>query len=217
MTWLARAWAHLRDERYGSYIWTARGERFWPLDPRPEDILIEDIARGLATGCRYSGQIGIGTGYVFYSVAEHSVIVSIYAEKRARELGLGAAIARTWALEGLLHDASEAYIGDVSRPVKYSQVMRGYRAVERRLEAVIAERFDLRPTAQCKREIKSIDKRILVDEIDAFMILPDGDSIEREVEKHGQPLGATITGLPPAHAEYIFLQRYRALTKGKSA
>lgn len=209
-----RAWARLFGERYGDYIWTASGRRFWPLDPWPEDIFIEDIARGLATGCRYSGQIGIGTGYSFYSVAEHCTIVSLYAERRARELGLGGC-AWEWALEGLLHDAAEAYIGDVSRPVKYQRVMRGYRKMEKRLEACIAKRFDVASSPLSAREIKRLDGRILVDEINAFMLLPehDGDCIEREIEKHGPPLGATIAGLSPAHAEYVYLQRYEEIMR----
>ncbi len=211
--WLGRLWARWRGKRYGSYIWTASGRNFWPLDPRPEDVCIEDVARGVATECRYSGHIGIGTGYSYYSVAEHCVIVSIYAERRARALGLPEATVWAWALEGLLHDASEAYIGDVARPVKYQPAMRVYRRLERHLERVIAQRFGIVSTPLSKREIKVIDSRVLIDEIDAFMILSDGDTLEGQIAKSGEPLGAAIAGLSPAHAEHVFLQRYAEVTR----
>ncbi len=208
MSVLGRAWARLRGRRYGSYIWTASGNRFWPLDPRPDEIRIDDIARGLATECRYSGQIGFGTGYNFYSVAEHCVIVSLFAERRARELGLGDGVAATWAREGLLHDATEAYIGDVSRPVKHTRAFRAYRDAETRLERAIAVAFDLRPTAISAREIKTLDNRVLIDEIDAFMVLSDGDTLEGQIAKFGEPLGASIAGLSPGQAEHVFLARF---------
>jgi 5'-deoxynucleotidase YfbR-like HD superfamily hydrolase len=204
----ARAGARLCRRRYGDYIWTASGKRFWPLDPRPEDIELVDIARGLATGCRYSGQLGLDSGYSFYSVAEHCVIVSIAAERRARALDLPDWEIWSWAREALLHDASEAYIGDVSRPVKYMPEMRAYRRIEKRLDAAVAARFELRPTPESAREIKILDSRVLIDEIDAFMLLPDGDDLEQQIAKFGQPLGVNIAGLSPPHAEHVYLQRY---------
>lgn len=206
---LARTWAALRGRRYGDYIWTSSGDKFWPLDPSPEDIYIRDIARGLATGCRYSGQIGLGTGYTFYSVAEHSVIVSMYAEYAAIERG---ADATEYALAGLLHDASEAYIGDVSRPLKYSREMRPYLRIEQCIDAAVRVRFCLAPDDERDRVIKSIDNRILIDEIEAFMLLPPGDDISTWVDRLGQPLECTIAGLSPEHAYDVFLQRYRQVT-----
>lgn len=213
ISFIARLWARLRGRRYGDYIWTASGLKFWPLDPRPDEIRIQDIARGLATECRYSGQIGLGTGFDFYSVAEHCVIVSIYAERRARELGLTLFEIGQWALAGLLHDGTEAYIGDVSRPVKYRREMRSYLRIERRLERAIADRFYLRWWSRMWSEIKSIDSRLLVDEIDAFMMLPYGDTIEMQVEKFGEPLGANVAGLPPSAAEHVFLQRFEEIMR----
>ncbi len=83
---LQRQWAHLRGRRLGNYIYTASGVRFYPLDPRVEDFRVEDVARGLSNECRYAGQLAFDTGYHFYSVAEHSVIVSQYVEKLAVQL-----------------------------------------------------------------------------------------------------------------------------------
>lgn len=101
--------------------WT--GGRMAPTMPRPEDIRIEDIARGLANGCRWNGQC-----QYYYSVAEHSVHVSMIVP----------------TLEALMHDASEGYLTDMARPVKTkSDLGAAYLAVERPLEEAIAERFGL--------------------------------------------------------------------------
>ena len=78
----------------------ATGLPFWPLDPRPEEVRIEAIAHQLGNLCRFNGACK-----VFYSVAQHSVLVSYLVSKR-------------YALAGLLHDAAEAYLGDVIRPLK---------------------------------------------------------------------------------------------------
>lgn len=61
------------DDRRGDWIQTFTGRRFWPLDPRPEDVCIEDIAHALSLKCRFGGHCTR-----FYSVAEHSVHVSNY-------------------------------------------------------------------------------------------------------------------------------------------
>jgi len=91
--------------------------------PHPDDIDIEDIAHALANICRFSGHTK-----QFYSVAEHSVLVALMAP---REHGLAA----------LMHDASEAYIGDVVQPLKSSDAMRDYIVAECRMERAIEQRF----------------------------------------------------------------------------
>jgi hypothetical protein len=207
-TFVARWWARIRGCRYGEHIQTATGRSFWPLDPRPDDFVLADIARGLANTCRYAGQIGMGTGYQFYSVAEHSVIVSCYAERLAAERGLDRTVQLRWALEGLLHDASEAYIADIARPLKHSREMRGYGRIEARVERAIEKAFGLSPSPTSRAAVKSIDNRVLLDEMAAFMHGEDVDAIER---RFGPPLGAEIAGLAPEHAESVFLARYSAI------
>lgn len=81
---------------------TRTGRKFYPFDPRPEDVEFRDVANALSNICRFTGH----TAY-FYSVAEHSCHVSQLVGPEA-------------AVYGLLHDAAEAYIGDISRPVKKS-------------------------------------------------------------------------------------------------
>jgi hypothetical protein len=111
--------------RVGDWIQTYSGVAFYPLDPRPDEIHIEDIAHALAMQCRFTGHVRR-----FYSVAEHSVRVSEVCDPND-------------ALWGLLHDASEAYLIDVARPVKRMACMVPYREAEERLMQAIAERFGL--------------------------------------------------------------------------
>lgn len=95
------------------------------LNPHPDQISIIDIAHGLSNLCRYTGQTRF-----FYSVAQHSVLTATYLEKKygPRE-----------AFAGLLHDASEAYMGDVSTPLK--NLLPEYKSLEHRLQMTIAEKF----------------------------------------------------------------------------
>lgn len=107
------------------------GEKFWPLDPRPGDIDIEDIAFALSNICRFGGHCE------FYSVAQHSVLVSRIVEAETGDLSL--------AFHGLMHDAAEAYLGDLIRPIKHwsGDWAEAYKKIEARLEKVIAQVFDL--------------------------------------------------------------------------
>lgn len=97
-----------------------------PLGMTPEGIAIEDIAHALSLQCRYNGH---SAGHL--SVARHSIWVS----ERLEACGL--------ALWGLLHDAAETYLGDMVRPLKHSPDMKVFLDAEARLDAVIAEAFDL--------------------------------------------------------------------------
>lgn len=113
-----------------SFINTNSGIAFNPLDPDPKLVNIDDIARGLSHICRFAGQIDR-----FYSVAEHSVHVS-----RVVEAVGGSLDACRW---GLLHDASEAYLGDIPTPIKRTDMFKAYREAEGRFQEVIAQVFGL--------------------------------------------------------------------------
>jgi uncharacterized protein len=111
--------------RRGDWMQTATGKQFWPLDPRPEEVDILDIAAHLAKICRYNGACDY-----HYSVAQHSVYVSWQVPPEH-------------ALAALLHDAAEAYTCDIHRPVK--RHLTGYAEIEAGVWRAIAYRFGVDP------------------------------------------------------------------------
>lgn len=114
------------EDRIGYGMHVNSGRYYYPLDPRPEEVFIEDIAHGLANQCRFNGQC-----QRFLSVAEHTWFASQI-------------VPQSVALEALMHDAAEAYIGDLIRPLKLIPALRDiYLPIERANEVVIAERFRL--------------------------------------------------------------------------
>jgi 5'-deoxynucleotidase YfbR-like HD superfamily hydrolase len=128
------------NERIGDWMQTFTGKRFWPLDPRANEIDIRDIAHSLSMTCRFGGHTRR-----FYSVAEHSCHVH----------DAGPVSCRAW---GLLHDAPEFIVGDMARPLK--RQLPDYKRVEDGIHRKVAERFGL-PYA-IPPEVKNIDDRILV-------------------------------------------------------
>jgi len=167
-----------------SWVQTYTGRQFWPLDPRPEDVDLRDIAHSLAMQCRFNGHCRR-----FYSVAEHSVLVS---EALPHDL-------QAW---GLMHDAAEAYIGDHPRPIKTDAT----KAVEERLLGVIAERFGL--PWPIPPEVFEADLRMLATEA-RYLMGPPPASWGLDAEPYGPPLYPT--GLSHTAAEYAFLRRARLL------
>ncbi|XXF10170.1 phosphohydrolase [Pseudomonas sp. D2-3] len=132
-----------------TWILTNQGIRFELLNPTAEMIHPADIAHSLARLCRFNGHTS-----QHYSVAEHSYRVHELVEPEHQ-------------LHALLHDATEAYIGDMTRPLKLA--MRGYAQdmavdnvygqVERRIWLAICERFDLEP--ELPDQVKEVDMYLL--------------------------------------------------------
>lgn len=138
---------------------TYTGKRFDPLDPDPAMIDLADIAHALSNVCRFGGH-----SQHFYSVAQHSVFVADYLFEIYDD--------RKIALAGLLHDASEAYLGDIPRPLKYRPEFAAYREAEATLEAMIFERFGLKGPYP---EVKKADNAILADEAKWLMGNPGAE------------------------------------------
>lgn len=136
--------------RRGYWMTTFSGMKFWPEDPRPEEILILDIAHALSNLCRFGGHC-----WKFYSVAQHSVLVSerlaTIEEKR-------------W---GLLHDAAEAYMQDLVPAIKGR--ITGYKTIEGDLASEIFHKFGL--TKAHPASIKEVDVRMLATEARDLMPL----------------------------------------------
>lgn len=170
--------------RRGDYIQTYSGRKFWPLDPDPAAITLEDIAHALSNQCRFTGH-----SRSFYSVAEHSVRVAWE-------------VPRTHARWGLLHDAAEAYLTDLSRPIKHLDAMEPYREAESRVMAAVCTRFGLDPVEP--PAVKAADNRLLATEVRDLMI-PDPDVWGKwlfEID----PLPLRIDPWPPSVARREFLR-----------
>ena len=177
------------EPRKGAFLQTYSGREFWPLDSRPHEVHIEDIAHALAHQCRFGGHC-----IRFYSVAEHSVLVARWLMPR---------YGRRVALWGLLHDGAEAYVADVPRPLKAH--LAGYKAAEADVQAAISERFNLPP--EMPAAVHEADNRILADEIRQNMRPMSWHA------RHDNPLGVTLEFWEPERAEDEMLLAYWTLTR----
>lgn len=173
-----------RDEtRIGQWMQSFRGQKFYPMDPRPDEIHLVDIAHALSNICRYGGHCER-----FYSVAEHSVHASRIVCDGAEQ-------------EALMHDASEAYLADLPRPIKHA--LPDYRVAERKWEVAIAERFSLFfPTPP---SVKVADNQMLRIEAKAIMKDPPAAWFMGELAEPTRVV--QIECWSPAVAEFKFLTR----------
>lgn len=195
----------MSTQRRGNWMQTYTGRQFWPLDPRPEEIDLEDIAHSLSMQCRFAGHC-----YTFYSVAEHCVRVS-NALERLRE---GWPDAPLFALMGLMHDASEAYLVDLPRPVK--RAVEGYAEAEELVQSAIWHRFGLcegqfngRPAViapGCAALIKLADNTLLATEARDLMGKPPVPW-----EALPDPLPETIIPWTQGEARAWFIERFNEL------
>lgn len=168
--------------RKGNYVVTYTGTRFYPFDPRPEEIFIEDIAHSLSMQCRYNGH-----SEKFYSVAEHSVHVSHFCDNK---------------LWGLLHDAAEAYIGDLITPLKTSEGFGAYRKAEARIMKAVCKRFDL--PQEMPEDVKKYDNVLLATEI---------RDLGLNIKSGFYPLGFKINPMPPTETKMWFMRRFIEVVK----
>jgi len=145
-----------------SYITTYTGKHFDPIEPESSLIDIRDIARALSMICRGNGQVTS-----FFSVAQHCVNCAMEAEARK--------LSRRVILACLLHDAAEAYLSDVPRPLK--PFMPQYLEVEERLLDMIYTKFIGEPlTEQEQHQVKEIDDDMLYYDMEELLREPqDGD------------------------------------------
>ena len=170
------------------WIQTWTGKAFRPLQPDPGSIDIRDIAHALSLLCRFNGHC-----HQFYSVAQHSVAIShvVPAED---------------ALWGLLHDAAEAYVSDLPRPVK--RQVPDFVAFEDRLLETIMAHYGLpwpMPAA-----VKQADDILLATEQRDLMAAPPAPWGLRT-----GPLPAPIVPMAAPDAEAAFLARFHELTQRK--
>lgn len=154
------------------------------MNPSVDEVCIEDIAQALSMSCRFSGYVKS-----FYSVAEHCCHVSDLVWKTTKD--------KQKALDALLHDASEAYLTDVPRPIKGH--LTNYMEIEKKAEAVIQDKFNVNPMCGY---IKHIDTHICGTEAaQLFLQVPDWVS-------EYEPISIIVKSWSPATAKREFMNRF---------
>jgi len=169
-----------------SWITTLTGKHFDFINPQADTVCIEDIAGALSNICRFTGHVP-----EFYSDAQHCVRLSYL-------------VPAEFALECLLHDATEAYCSDINSPLK--ALLPDYQAIEERVDAVIRAKFGLPPAMS--PEVKHADLVMLGTErrdlgLNDGIRWPCLDGIELD------PF--LITPLPPKTAQAMFINRWNQL------
>ncbi|PRD13125.1 hypothetical protein [Pantoea coffeiphila] len=171
-----------------TWINTLSGKHFSFTDTDAETISIEDIAGALSNLCRFTGHV-----QDFYSVAQHSMYVSRLVPPEM-------------ALEALLHDAAEAYCGDVSSPLK--AFLPDYQVIEHRVDQFIRDKFNL--PAAMSAQVKRADLIMLATERRDFDM---DDETPWLVLEGIECADFMIYPLTPRQARVQFLQRYNELKK----
>lgn len=166
------------------FIQIVSGEFFSFTDPLNSNFTIEDIAHALSNVCRYSGHSN-----EFYSVAQHSVLVS-------------QVVPPEHALLGLMHDATEAFLSDIPSPLK--KILPDYCMIEKYIETCILTKFNL-PT-ELPPDIKVADLRVLVTEKKSLLLPRSWGNLDLI-----EPLDMVIIPLPPKEAKQLFLDRWYEL------
>lgn len=167
------------------WIQTYTGKVFDVRCPSPESIDLEDIAHALSMICRYNGHTTR-----FYSVAEHCVVMSRMVDEDV-------------AFEALMHDAAEAYVSDLTRPVK--QLVPAFEVMESRITSAIRHKFGLRGH-HYPVEVTVADHRMLATERPQVMA-----PCARDWANVHEPYSVTLECWPPDKAELAFLSRYSNL------
>lgn len=166
------------------FIQTHTGRKVHFLDPTEDEIDIEDIAHTLSLLCRYGGHCK-----EFYSVAQHSVLCSREVDPYLQ-------------LEALLHDASEAYLVDMPRPIK--RTLKEYTDIENRIQRVICKKFDI--NYPFHDDIHYIDNKMLATE--AKTLMKTGEVFEGFPE----PFSWQVAPWSPQESKYNFICRFKELT-----
>jgi len=176
-------------------ITTRTGKRVSLVDPNYRDIDMEDIAHALSMQCRFNGHTK-----EFYSVAQHSCLVSHYVGEMGGT--------RREQFAALMHDAHEAYMGDIFGPMKeFGSIERDLHYIERQLDDAIATRFNIVMDAELRKLIKHADMTLLVTEARDLLEADTSDWFrgyrrwDWEIQAQSQP-----------DAKLAFLERARSLT-----
>ena len=179
------------------HILLSSGEQFNLLKPDPDMITIEVVASALSKLCRYNGHVKR-----FYSVAEHCCLVSVLAP----QAGDGHA---GYALDGLLHDATEAFVGDMVSPLK--RMVPKYQKIEAKIERAIDKAFGTALATHAAAPVKAADLEAFAFEVRSLM--PGGLTSYPEAPTPRRRASPWKLGWDPERAEEEFLARYEELTE----
>ena len=167
----------------GGFYAFPSGRRIYPLDLKPSEIEVQDIARSLSNMCRFAGHLKM-----FYSVAQHCSLAYDLASDENK----------AWAL---LHDASEYALVDLPRPLKYSpRFGEYYRKHEAHVMEAICVRFGLDPIEPAE-----------VAEIDLRLCATEQRDLQNQDKRRPKPYDFTITGIVPWEAEKEWLRQMKEL------
>lgn len=169
------------------YVQAHSGVNFYFLEPKADQILIEDIAHALSMQCRFAGHIR-----KFYSVAEHSINVARLVPNEMK-------------LQALLHDASEAYLTDIPSPIKV--LLPDYMKIEDVVQRAICEKYNV--GYPFEPEVKEADKACLIAEARNMLPIteyhwtknPDYYSIYELADKY-------VVGYTPDIVAKVFMMRF---------
>lgn len=170
-------------------IQTITGRYFHFERPDAHYFSMEEIAHALSQICRYNGHTK-----QFYSVAQHSVLVSYV-------------VPHDLALAGLMHDASEAYLGDVTKPLK--RLLPEYQVIEERVEAAIAKQYGL--PHPMPAEVRHADLVLLLTEKRDLLPIGLGTTDKENWPQGIAPLPAVIWPMGPEQARDNFIKRFHQL------
>lgn len=178
------------------WILTFTGRKMYPTNPTvsaKDSIHIVDIAHALSNICRFTGHTRF-----FYSVAQHSVHVAARIFEKTGD--------NIFALAGLLHDASEAYLCDLARPVKNSDGLYFYRRCEKILQSLIFDKYGIRPHGEIVEIIKEADENMLG--VEAYFLMPKHPEFEQTNQKPAE-MEKFLT-FTPDKAKTLFMNAFFA-------
>lgn len=190
--------AHAKED---SWIKTYTGRRFYPFDPRLDEIELTDIAHALSMQCRFSGHVK-----EFYSVAQHSVMVHDLVQSPR---------AKFWAL---FHDATETYIGDMASPIKW--FFPEFSEMEDALALRIIERWRIPFDEEIEHEVKQVDNWLVFQEGRLLLNNPETEVWQARTQRpttfrHNDI--DSIECLDPKRACHLFLDRFFSLDRDLAA
>lgn len=175
-----------------AYIETYTGKTVFFMDPDPSMFDIHDIAHALSNNCRWTGHCKN-----FISVAEHSYWASTLVDPK-------------YAMEALMHDASEAYLTDVAAPIK--PYLTNYYEIEAKIMKALSVQFNFQ--YPLPKKVKQIDTLLLSEE--AYQVVPSQgkqwkmwESIGGRPEKRDLEFGFWT----PEEAEEMFMFQYYAISR----